>query len=103
LIRVVFADFALYSGESSSGEGSDEQSLASKWQRARSRTTETRELPPPASQSGGERQRLGGGGWPVRDDLSNPAKHRRGGAIGFDLSTVRRAKKGQSHDNENKS
>jgi hypothetical protein len=32
--------------------------------------------------------------WPVvvGDDSSDPTKHRRGGAIGFDLSTVRETK-----------
>jgi hypothetical protein len=36
---------------------SDGQLLAAKWRLARGRTTETRELPPPAAQSRGEGQR----------------------------------------------
>jgi hypothetical protein len=39
-----------------------------------------------------------GGRWPVA--VSDPTKHRRGGAIGFDVSTVRGAKPvaGRDHD-----
>jgi hypothetical protein len=58
--------------------GSDGQPLGVKWRRARGLAAETRERPPPAAQRRGERQRRAVA---VRDDdLSDPTKHRRGGA-----------------------